>query len=54
MNKIVRERGWPPTNRQQFEASRTLCGSDFVGSPPEIIDKALFQHQLFGHQQRLA
>lgn len=53
MNKIGWERGWPPINRQQFEASRTLRGSDFVGSPEEIIEKILFQHGLFGHQRLL-
>jgi probable LLM family oxidoreductase len=53
MNKIGRERGWPPVNRQQFEAARTLRGSDFVGGPQEIIEKILFQHELFGHQRLL-
>lgn len=53
MNKIGRERGWPPMTRQQFETSRSLRGSDFVGNPDEIIEKILFQHQLFGHQRFL-
>jgi alkanesulfonate monooxygenase SsuD/methylene tetrahydromethanopterin reductase-like flavin-dependent oxidoreductase (luciferase family) len=53
MNKIGRERGWPPVNRQQFDAARTLRGSDFVGSPEQIVEKILFQHQLFGHQRLL-
>ena len=53
MNKIGRERGWPPTNRQQFDFARTLRGSDFVGNPDEIIEKIMFQHQLFGHQRFL-
>jgi alkanesulfonate monooxygenase SsuD/methylene tetrahydromethanopterin reductase-like flavin-dependent oxidoreductase (luciferase family) len=53
MNKIGRERGWPPMTRQQFDASRSLRGSDFVGNPDEIIEKILFQHQLFGHQRFL-
>lgn len=53
MNKIGRERGWPPISRQQFEASRTLRGADFVGSPDEIVEKILFQHELFGHGRLL-
>lgn len=53
MNRIGRERGWPPISRQQFEASRTLRGADFVGSPQEIIEKILFQHEIFGHQRLL-
>lgn len=53
MNKIGRERGWAPMNRQQMEASATLRGSDFVGSPQAIIEKILFQHEIFGHQRLL-
>ena len=53
MNKIGRERGWSPASRQQLEAGRTLRGADFVGSPNEIIEKILFQHELFGHQRLL-
>jgi probable LLM family oxidoreductase len=53
MGKIGRERGWPPPTRQQFDAARTLRGSDFVGGPDEISEKILFQHEIFGHQRLL-
>jgi alkanesulfonate monooxygenase SsuD/methylene tetrahydromethanopterin reductase-like flavin-dependent oxidoreductase (luciferase family) len=53
MNKIGRERGWAPATRQQLEAGRTLRGADFVGSPAEIIEKILFQHEIFSHQRLL-
>lgn len=53
MNKIGRERGWAPMTRQQMEGSRTLRGADFVGSPGEIIEKILFQHNIFRHQRLL-
>ncbi len=53
MNKIGQERGWPPMTRQQFEASCTLRGANYVGSPDDIIEKALFQHELFGHNRLL-
>ncbi len=53
MNKIGRERGWAPATRQQLEASRTLRGADFVGTPEEIVEKMLFQHEIFGHQRCL-
>lgn len=53
MNRIGRERGWAPISRQQAEASRTLRGADFVGSPAEFVEKILFQHELFGHQRLL-
>ena len=51
--RIGRERGWPPPTRAQYEASRTLRGALFVGSPQEIVDKILFQHSIFGHQRFL-
>lgn len=53
MNKIGRERGWPPMGKAQYEASSTLRGANFVGSPEEIIEKILFQHKIFGHQRLL-
>ncbi|HRE27115.1 MAG TPA: LLM class flavin-dependent oxidoreductase [Anaerolineales bacterium] len=53
MNKIGRERGWPPITRQQFEGAITLRGSDFVGAPDQIVEKILFQHEIFGHQRLL-
>jgi alkanesulfonate monooxygenase SsuD/methylene tetrahydromethanopterin reductase-like flavin-dependent oxidoreductase (luciferase family) len=53
MNKIGRERGWAPITRQQFEASRTLHGANFVGHPDQVTEKILHQHQLFGHTRFL-
>jgi probable LLM family oxidoreductase len=53
MNRIGRERGWSPVTRQQLEGSRMLRGADFVGTPDEIIEKILFQHEIFGHQRLL-
>ena len=53
MNRIGRERGWPPLQRQDFEASRTLHGASFVGSPQALVEKILFQHELFGHERFL-
>ncbi len=52
-NKIGKERGWGPTSRAQLETQRDLRGSDFVGSPDEIIEKILFQHEIFQHQRFL-
>jgi probable LLM family oxidoreductase len=53
MNRIGRERGWPPMSRADFEASRTLRGANLVGSPQEVIEKILFQHEIFGHERFL-
>ena len=51
MDRIGRERGWPPMTREQFEASCTLRGANFVGSPQQVIDKILYQHEIFGHDR---
>lgn len=51
MNKIGRERGWPPMQIQQYEASATLRGANFVGSPDDVIEKILRQHEVFNHQR---
>jgi probable LLM family oxidoreductase len=53
MDRIGRERGWPPLTREQFEASRTVRGANFVGSPQQVVEKILFQHELFGHDRFL-
>jgi probable LLM family oxidoreductase len=53
MTKIGRERGWPPVRRQDFDAGRTLRGALFVGSPAEVTEKILFQHEIFGHERFL-
>ena len=53
MTRIGRERGWPPTTRQDFDASRQLRGANFVGGPQEVIDKILFQYEIFKHDRFL-
>lgn len=53
MNQIGRERGWPPMAKEQFEASCSLRGANFVGAPEQIVEKILYQHDLFGHQRFL-
>jgi probable LLM family oxidoreductase len=54
MNRIGRERGWAPMSRGQFEAGRSPRGALVVGSPEEVVDKILFQHELFGHRRFMA
>jgi probable LLM family oxidoreductase len=53
MNRIGRERGWSPMQREDLEASRQLRGANFVGSPAEVTEKILYQHELFGHDRFL-
>ena len=54
MNAIGKERGWSEIMRQDFDALRTLHGALVVGSPQDVIEKILYQHELFGHQRFLA
>ncbi len=53
MGRIGRERGWPPPTRRQFDAERGPRGAMLLGSPQEVIEKILFEHELFGHQRML-
>jgi probable LLM family oxidoreductase len=53
MNRIGRERGWPPMDRDQYDAAAELRGANFVGSPQQVIDKILFQHEIFRHDRFL-
>jgi probable LLM family oxidoreductase len=53
MSKIGRERGWPPMNREHYEMMRAARGSLLVGSPQEVIDKILFNYELFGNTRFL-
>ncbi|MFL5955168.1 MAG: LLM class flavin-dependent oxidoreductase [Gaiellaceae bacterium] len=54
MTRIGRERGWPPMERQSFDALRTLRGALVVGNPEQVIEKILYQHDLFRHDRFLA
>ena len=54
MNRIGRERGWSGMTREQFEALCSPRGALLVGSPAEVVEKILFEHELFGHQRFLA
>ena len=54
MSRIGRERGWPPMTQHQFETLRSPHGALLVGSPQEVIDKMLYEHELFGNTRFLA
>ena len=53
MGRLGRERGWPPPTRRQFDLERSARGALMVGDPKEVIDKILFEYELFGHQRFL-
>jgi len=54
MTRIGRERGWPPTTRAQFEQARSPIGALFVGSVDQVIQKILYQYELFHHDRFMA
>jgi probable LLM family oxidoreductase len=53
MTRIGRERGWPPMTRMQFDALRSPHGALLIGSPQQVIDKILYEHELFGNDRFL-
>ncbi|MBP1845409.1 putative LLM family oxidoreductase [Rhizobium petrolearium] len=48
MNRIGRERGWGPTSRAHFDASRRPLGNLFVGEPELVAEKIVAAHKVFG------
>jgi probable LLM family oxidoreductase len=54
MNRIGRERGWPPSGRPEYEALRSPSGALAVGAPEQVAEKILFEHELFGHARYIA
>lgn len=47
-------RGHLEMPRREFESLASPRGALFVGSVNEIVDKILFEHELFGHQRYMA
>ena len=53
MNAIGRERGWPPMSRADYDTAAALRGANFVGTPGQVVEKILFQHEIFEHDRFL-
>ena len=51
MNRIGRERGWPPAGPAQYEALAAPDGALALGSPDEVAEKILMEHELFANQR---
>ena len=51
MNRIGRERGWPPSGRPEYEALRSPGGALAVGSPEQVAEKILYEHELFDNDR---
>ena len=54
MNRVGAERGWPPLSQQQYDNARSPKGALMVGSVNEVIDKILYEHELFGNSRFMA
>jgi alkanesulfonate monooxygenase SsuD/methylene tetrahydromethanopterin reductase-like flavin-dependent oxidoreductase (luciferase family) len=54
MNRVGRERGWPPLSRPQFDAGRSPRGALLVGGPDDVARKIVAQREIFGHDRFLA
>jgi probable LLM family oxidoreductase len=53
MGRIGKERNWPPPSRARFDAECDPHGALFVGSPQQIIDKIMYEYELFHHDRFL-
>lgn len=51
MNRIGRERGWPPSGLPEYEALRSPLGALAVGSVEQVAEKLLYEHELFAHDR---
>ncbi|MDQ6730905.1 MAG: LLM class flavin-dependent oxidoreductase [Actinomycetota bacterium] len=51
MNRIGRERGWPPAGRAEYEALRSPRGAVAAGSPQQVAEKILSEHELFANSR---
>jgi probable LLM family oxidoreductase len=54
MTRIGKERGWQSMSREHYELMRSPQGSLLVGSPQQVIDKILYEYELFKHTRFLA
>jgi probable LLM family oxidoreductase len=54
MNRIGRERGWPPSGEPEYEALRAPRGALAVGSTEQVAEKILFEHELFANDRYIA
>lgn len=53
MNRIGRERGWPPSGRAQFEASCGPNGHLVIGEPERVASRIVELHRIFGNDRIL-
>ncbi len=54
MNRVGRERGWPPMGRAQYDALAAPTGALAIGPPEQVAEKILYEHELFGNVRYMA
>lgn len=54
MNRIGRDRGWSPLTREQYDHMRSPKSALMVGSVQQIVDKILYEYELFGMTRFMA
>ena len=51
--RIGKERGWPPTTRAQYDATRSKTGALLVGDPEMIAEKIVRENEALGGLSRI-
>jgi probable LLM family oxidoreductase len=51
--QIGKERGWPPTTRAQYDATRGPTGAFLIGDAETVVQKILYTNQVLGGIDRL-
>ena len=54
LNRIGRERGWPPSGRTEYEALASPSGPLAIGSPDEVAAKIVSFREMFRPERYLA
>lgn len=54
MDRVGKERGWQPLTKPQFDYLRAPSGALMVGSVQQVVDKILYEHEIFGNTRFLA
>jgi alkanesulfonate monooxygenase SsuD/methylene tetrahydromethanopterin reductase-like flavin-dependent oxidoreductase (luciferase family) len=54
MNRIGRERGWPPSGKAEYDALASPTGPLALGSPEEVAAKIIAVHEMFRPERYLA
>ncbi|WP_126972024.1 LLM class flavin-dependent oxidoreductase [Gynurincola endophyticus] len=54
MTQLGHERGWLPMEKEQYDYLRSPKGALMVGDPQMVIDKILYEYELFGFTRFMA